>query len=159
MACSAERQSFSSILLLLTSAFRVFKEDSDVKPGLDTNKCLIVDSECAASVVGSHTKEAKRAVPPFVNAADVAPTLTPGLWMKSTKMSLLLLLLFLHLSSCSAHEGGVKSMYRKNPLGKKTCKPSDICCFALYRIDVSLRKVPNSFILILPACISYAEGR
>jgi hypothetical protein len=55
--------------------------------------------------------------------------------------------------------GGVKSMYRKNPLGKKTCKPSDICCFALYRIDVSLRKVPNSFILILPACISYAGGR
>jgi hypothetical protein len=55
--------------------------------------------------------------------------------------------------------GGVKSMYRKNPLGKKTCKLSDICCFALYRIDVSLRKVPNSFILILPAYISYAGSR
>jgi hypothetical protein len=52
--------------------------------------------------------------------------------------------------------GGVKSMYRKNPLEKKTCKPSDICCFALYRIDVSLHKILNSFILILPACISYA---
>jgi hypothetical protein len=53
--------------------------------------------------------------------------------------------------------GGVKSMYRKNPLRKKTCKLSDICCFTLYRIDVSLRKIPNSFILILPACISYAR--
>jgi hypothetical protein len=55
--------------------------------------------------------------------------------------------------------GGIKSMYRKNPLRKKTYKLSDIYCFALYRIDVSLYKVPKSFILILPACISYAEGR
>jgi hypothetical protein len=30
----------------------------------DANKCLIVDSECIASVVDSHTKEAKRAIPP-----------------------------------------------------------------------------------------------
>src|SRR4051812_3894243 len=37
-----------------------------------------------------------------------------------------------------AHEGvSNEAMYRRNPLGKKTCKPLPVCCFALYRVDVS----------------------
>src|SRR5271156_4477209 len=28
-------------------------------------------------------------------------------------------------------------MYKRNPLGKKTCRLLVVCCFALYRVDVS----------------------
>jgi hypothetical protein len=53
----------------------------------------------------------------------------------------------------------VKSMYRRNPLGKKTCKPYDTCCFALYQLTASLREVPSSFVLILSARVPHARGR
>jgi hypothetical protein len=53
----------------------------------------------------------------------------------------------------------MRVMYGRNPLGKKTRKPLPVCWYALYRIDVSLRKVPNSFVLILPApCVSQHVG-
>jgi hypothetical protein len=44
-------------------------------------------------------------------------------------------------------------------MGKKTCKLFIIKWYALYRIDVSSREVPGSFVLILPTRVLPAGGR
>lgn len=51
----------------------MWREDSDIEPGLDTKMCLIVDAECIASVMDARTDDEKKAIPPFVKAVDVSP--------------------------------------------------------------------------------------
>lgn len=45
-----------------------FKEDDEIKPGLDTKVCLMADAECIASVLEPRAS----GTPPFIKAVDVS---------------------------------------------------------------------------------------
>ena len=55
----------------MISAFRMFREEDDVEPGLNTKICLMADAECIASMLDSGPNTANR-TPPFIKAVDVS---------------------------------------------------------------------------------------